>query len=239
VNLKNEETKMKRYIIAFLICLLLISFSSVSALDLKGKFAVSGNGALVIPVGDLADKEKGAVESGFGLYGTAEYFITDNIGLGGFFAYYSLGIDNEAQIKIFESQYQLPVEKLDLTQKGINFGVHGRYLFDVHEKAAPYVKAGAGFTKPKVSGDIGIGGLDSEIEGDYDTKFLFFGGGGLLYRVSPNVGVNLEALFMHGFTDGAEGDLTIGDEKLTDKVTFNSQAFQISAGVVVFFGGKQ
>jgi opacity protein-like surface antigen len=229
---------MKKSIILFLVCLFVLSFSSASALDLKGKFALNGLGSLVIPVGDLADKEKGALKSGFGGHLTAEYYMTDNIGLGAFFSYYSLGVDNEAQIKLFESQWQTPIDEVDLTQKGLNFGAFGKYLFDVHEKAAPYVKAGAGMVKPKVSGDIRMFDMDFKIDGDYDTKFMIFGGGGILYQLSPNVGLNLEALFMQGFTDGAKGDLTVGDEKQTDEVTFNSQIFQISGGVVVFFGPK-
>jgi hypothetical protein len=64
---------MKKYIILFLIGLFLASFSTASALDLKGKFAVSGNGGLAIPIGDMADCEKGAAKMGFDLYGTAEY----------------------------------------------------------------------------------------------------------------------------------------------------------------------
>ena len=231
---------MKKYVILFLIGLLLTSFSTVSALDLKGKFAVSGNGGLMVPVGDLADKEKGAAKTGFGLYGTAEYFITDNIAAGGFFGYYSVGTDNDAMKKIMEKQNGVPADELDITQKGIGFGAFGKYLFSVHEKAAPYVKLGAGMVKPKFSGTAKVTamGLDGDIEGDYDSKFFLFGGGGVLYQVSPNVGLNFEAFLMHVTTDGAKGEITLVDQTLDDEITFNMQAIQLSAAVFFFFGGK-
>jgi len=231
---------MKKYLIFFLVGLLLASFSTASALDLKGKFAISGNGGLMVPVGDLADKEKGAAKTGFGLYGTAEYFVTDNIAFGGFLGYYSLGTDNEAMKAIMLRQNGIPADELNITQKGIGFGAFGKYLFDVHEKAAPYVKLGAGMTKPKFSGTATVSamGLEGDIEGDYDSKFMIFGGAGVLYQVSPNVGLNFEALFLHGATKDGEGEISMVDTTLDDKITFDMQAFQLAAAVFIFFGPK-
>jgi opacity protein-like surface antigen len=231
---------MKKLIILLLIGMVLVAFSTASALDLKGKFAVSGNGGLMVPVGDLADKEKGAAKTGFGVYGTAEYFITDNIGVGGFVGYYSVGTDNEAMKGVLLRQNGIPADELDITQKGFGFGAFGKYLFDLHEKAAPYVKAGVGMVKPKFSGTATVSamGLDGDIDGDYDSQFLIFGGGGLLYRVSPNVGLNFEALFLHGMTKDGKGEITMGDLTLPDEIFFDMQTLQISAAVFIFFGPK-
>lgn len=232
---------MKRYIIFFLMCLLLISFSSVSALELKGRFAVSGNGGLAVPIGDMADKEKGAAKMGFNLYGTAEYFVTQNIGVGAFFGYWSFGTDNEAMKKNMDRDLGIMPDELDITQKGMTFGAFGKYLFDVHEKAAPYVKVGAGMGKPKFSGTAAVSkyGFDGDIEGKYDSKVIVFGGGGVLYQVSPNVGLNLEALFLHAATKDGEGKVTMGDmPSVDDKITFDMQAITFSAAVFIFFGGK-
>jgi hypothetical protein len=232
---------MKRYVILFLIGLLLTSFSTVSALDLKGKFAVSANGGLAVPIGDLADKEKGAAKMGLDLYGTAEYFVTQNIGVGGFFGYYSFGTDNDAMKKNMERDLGIMPDELDITQKGMTFGAFGKYLFDVHEKAAPYVKVGAGMGKPKFSGTAAVSayGFDGDIEGKYDSKVILFGGGGVLYQVSPNVGLNLEALFLQAATKDAEGKVKLGDmPSVDDKITFNMQAITFSAAVFIFFGGK-
>lgn len=232
---------MKKLFVLFLVGMILVAFSTVSALDLKGKFAVSGNGGLAIPIGDLADCEKGAAKMGFDLYGTAEYFVTQNIGVGGFFGYWAFGTDNDAMKEVMNRDLGLMPDELDITQKGITFGAFGKYLFDVHEKAAPYVKVGAGMAKPKFSGTAAISayGFDGDIEGEYDSKLLIFGGGGVLYQVSPNVGLNLEALFFHAATKDAEGKLTLGDmPSMDDKITFDMQAITVSAAVFIFFGPK-
>jgi len=232
---------MKKLIALFLLALVLVAFSTASALDLKGKFAVSGNGGLAMPIGDLADSEKGAAEMGFNLYGTAEYFVTPNIGVGGFVGYYSFGTDNDAMKEVMNRDLGIMPDELDITQKGITFGAFGKYLFDVHEKAAPYVKLGAGMGKPKFSGTAAISafGFDGDIEGDYDSQLLLFGGGGVLYQVSPMVGLNFEALFHHSTTKDGEGKVTVGDmPSMDDKITFDMQAITVSAAVVVFFGPK-
>lgn len=232
---------MKRYAVLFLISLLFISFSSVSALDLKGKFAASGNGGLIIPIGDFADKEKGAATTGFGFYPAVEYYVTNNIAVGGFLGYFSVGTDNEAMKDIMLKQSQIPADEVDITQKGLGFGAFGKYLFDVHEKVAPYAKVGAGMFKPKFSGTVKISamGFDGDIEGDYDYKVLIIGGGGVLYLVSPNVGLNFEAMLLHGMTKDGKGEVTVGDmEPQDDKIIFDTQGIQLFAGVYIFFGPK-
>jgi hypothetical protein len=231
---------MRKMVILILIGLLLISFSSASAVDLKGKFAVSGNGGLAIPLGDFADTEKGAAKTGFDLYGTAEYFVTQNIGVGGFLGYWSFGTDNDAMAEVMGRDLGIMPDELSITQKGISFGAFGKYVFDVHEKAAPYVKVGVGMAKPKFSGTAAVSavGFDGDVEGDYDSKAIVFGGGGVLYQVSPNVGVNLEALFLNAATKDAKGKVTLGDMSVDDKITFNMQAITVSAAVFIFFGPK-
>ena len=139
---------MKKLIVLFLVGIILVAFSTASALDLKGKFAVSGNGGLAIPIGDLADKEKGAAKMGFGLYGTAEYFVTQNIGIGGFFGYWSFGTDNAAMKEVMNRDIGIMPDELDIKQTSMTFGAFGKYLFDVHEKAVPYVKVGWAWVNP-------------------------------------------------------------------------------------------
>jgi hypothetical protein len=232
---------MRKYVVFFLISLFFIFSSTSLAVDLKGKFAVSANGGLAIPIGDLADKEKGAAKMGFNLYGTAEYFVTKNIGVGGFFGYWSFGTDNDAMKEVMNNDIGVMPDELDITQKAITFGAFGKYLFDVHEKAAPYVKVGAGMGKPKFSGTAALSaaGFDGDIEGEYDSKLIVFGGGGVLYQVSPNVGLNVEALFLHATTKDAEGKVTLGDmPSIDDKITFDMQGITLTAAVFIFFGPK-
>ena len=232
---------MKKLIVLFLVGIMLVAFSTASALDLKGKFAVSGNGGLAIPIGDLADCEKGAAKMGFGLYGTAEYFITQNVGVGGFFGYWSFGTDNDAMKEVMNRDMGIMPDELDIKQTGMTFGAFGKYLFDVHEKVAPYVKVGVGMGKPKFSGTAAISayGFDGDIKGEYDSQLQIFGGGGVLYQVSPNVGLNLEAFFLHATTKDGEGKVTLGDmPSMDDKITFDMQAIMVSAAVLVFFGPK-
>lgn len=232
---------MKKLIVLFLVGIMLVGFSTASALDLKGKFAASGNGGLVVPIGDFADKEKGAAKPGFGLYPAMEYYVTDNLAVGGFVAYFSLGTDNEAMKDIMLKQNQIPADEVDITQKGLGFGAFGKYLFDVHEKAAPYAKVGGGMFKPKFSGTAKISamGFEGDIEGDYDYQMLIIAGGGVLYMVSPNVGLNFEAMFLHGMTKDGKGEVSLGDmDPQEDEIIFDMQGIELFAGVYIFFGPK-
>lgn len=228
---------MKKCVILFLVGLLLTSFSTASALELKGKFAVSGDGILTIPVGDYADKEKGAATTRFGFSGNFEYYLTDNIALGGKFSYTTFGTYTDNMEAAYKQLLGVPVD-INMTKKGIGYGIFGKYLFPVDEKVSPYVRFGVGMGKPTSSGEIKSTVVSGDIDADFDSKFYLGGGGGILYQVSPNVGLYSQAMFIHLTSDGAKGEVTIANETSPSELDFNMQALFISAGLSYFFGGK-
>ena len=103
---------MKKYMILFLIGLLLPSFSTVSASGLKGKFALSGNGGLGLPMVDFADEKKGAAKSGFGFGGNFEYFITDNVSIGGSLTYRKHDMKTEEMREELEKELESGLQPL-------------------------------------------------------------------------------------------------------------------------------
>ena len=60
--------------------------------EMKGKFALSGTFGPGFPLGDFSDKEQGRAQTGYGLGGNLEYFVTDNISLGANFRYNRFGM---------------------------------------------------------------------------------------------------------------------------------------------------
>ena len=216
---------MKKFVILFLMGLLLSSFSTVSALELKGKFAVSGLGTLALPIGDFAKEEEegGAAKSGYGFGGNFEYFITDNISIGGSFTYRRFGVKTgdaeegfgELLEWMFESD--LPgvraTSDIDAKYEITSFGVFGKYLFTPSPQVSPYLKFGLGSGKLKTSVDKFSGHLlyqDKRIpyEGSVDlddiSKAYVDIGGGILYQLSENIVLTGEVLFSRLMTDGAD-----------------------------------
>ena len=143
---------MKKYAILFLMGLLLPSFSTSSASGLKGKIALSGTGGLGLPLGDFADEDKGAAKSGFGLGGNFEYFLTDNVSIGGNFTYRKHDVKTEGLgegLKEIEQSYPGAMVAVDIDgdHKITSFGVFGKYLFTASPQVSPYLKFGLGMGK--------------------------------------------------------------------------------------------
>lgn len=218
---------MKKYVTLFLIGLLLPSFSTVSASGLKGKFALSGNGGLGLPMGDFADEKKGAAESGFGFGGNFEYFITNNVSVGGNFTYRKHGMKTEEMEQELESELEWEFQQLlpgatataDINKgehKITSFSAFGKYLFTASPQISPYLKFGLGMGKLKscikdISGVISYETeqitYDASTEMDLDLAAYVDIGGGILYQLSESVALTGEVLYTHLMTDGAEGDM--------------------------------
>ena len=222
---------MKRYVILFLIGLVLTSFSTGSAVQLQGKLALTGNGGLGLPLGDLAgegefgDLKRGSAKTGFGFGGTLEFFVTDFISVGGNFTYRSFGMKTEdwdeelvAQLES-ELQWDLPgataTAAIDAKHQILSFGVFGKGIMPTSGPVAPYLKFGLGMGKLKsphdLSGSIFYEGskfdYDGSIDRDVDVKIYGELGGGILFELSENVAVTGELLFTHLMTDGADADV--------------------------------
>ncbi len=222
---------MKRYVILFLIGLVLTSFSAGSAVQLQGKLALTGKGGLGLPLGDFAaegeflDLKKGSAKTVFGFGGTLEFFIADFISVGGGFTYRSFGMKTEDWEEEFvaklesELQWNLPgateTAVIDAKHQILSFGVFGKGIMPTFGPVTPYLKFGVGMGKLKsaldISGSIFYEGgkfdYDGSIDRDVDIKTYGELGGGILFVLSENVAVTGELLLTRLMTDGADADV--------------------------------
>lgn len=239
---------MKRRLVLFWAGVVLISFSTGSAVELKGKFALSGLGNLGLPIGDFADEDKGSAKTGLGFGVNLEYFASHHFALGGSFAYPTFGTKTEDLEETI--RYLLYLEygewfkvDADLKQKILGFGIYGKYLFSPYSQTRPYLKFGLGFGKYSFSGDVNVDGANVDVTGSVDSKLFINLGSGIQYHMSENAALVLEATYTHVFTDEAEGELELqaGLYETTEDIEmdFNAQYFGIYAGLSFFFGGKK
>ncbi|KPL03365.1 MAG: hypothetical protein AMJ73_07385 [candidate division Zixibacteria bacterium SM1_73] len=255
---------MKKCAILFFVGLLLTSFSTVSASDLKGKIALSGNGGLGLPMGDFAekgdlmDKERGSAESGFGFGGTFEVFVTDNISIGANFTHRKLDMKTENFKEQFEALFEkgapvltLTAESMDGEHKITSFGVFGKYLVTTSPQVSPYLKLGLGMGKFKPLNDIsGSGTFEDEVF-DFDASvYRDMGmrpyvdiGGGILYQFSEHVALTAEGLYTYFMTSGTEGDvflkMNVSQRGVaeTGKIKLREEELKYNADCVTVFAG--
>ena len=210
---------MKKLTCLFTLVMVLALVASASAVDLKGKFALTGQGGMAIPFGDFADEDKLAAKIGFGFGAAAEYFVTDYISIGGTFRYTIHGIDIG------------DVDDVDADWKITNFGAFFKYTFPTESNIMPYVRLDAGFYKPKMSASSG--GLEASLS--FSNKLGIGGGGGVMFQASENVLLGGEVLFHNAFTSDAKATV-MGEE---GKLDSDLQYVTIYAGITFLVGGTQ
>lgn len=221
---------MKRYTFLLIFFLFSALVSNSAALDLKGKFAFTGGGDLGIPLGDFGDEDKMAAKTGFGFGGNGEYFITDNVAVGGVFHYGSFSTET-GELEEYGTD-------VDVTQTVTQFGAFVEYLFPSGPSLSPYLKLGTGFGKYKFDGNVSAVGVRIDLEGDFDSKLYISAGGGIIYMASPNVALRGELLFNHLATDGAKGDVKLLGMSLEGELDNNIQYLSMFVGISVFFGSR-
>ena len=212
---------MKKHVILFVIGFVLISFFSVRASDLKGRFALSGQGGVSIPVGDFADEKRFDAEIGSGVGGAAEYFVSNSFAFGGTVRY------------TVNDRYKKVIYAPDLTAgqkyKMINFGAFVKYVFPTQSNLMPYVRLDLGFYKHSFCDDYG----EVETSVSFPAKFGFGGGGGLMYRANDHVSVSTGLLFHNAFTEGA----TAYTSYRAYTVVHDIQFITVYGGITILIGG--
>jgi len=176
---------MKKLVGLLLVVFMLGFCSNALAMDLAGKFGLSGKGEIGMPMGDLAD----GVNTGFGFGASGEYFINDQLAVGAYFDYDIFGTDAEG-----------------LSAHIMGLGGFFKYVVPTTSNVSPYLKASAGFYQPKFSGD----GESMT----FDMKFGFGVGGGVMFKASENVLVGGEIMFHDALVKDAEADIDGGTAKL-------------------------
>jgi opacity protein-like surface antigen len=178
----------------FLIGLIVISFSATRASDLKGRFGLSVRGGAVGPIGAFGHLDKLRADGGYGFGVTAEYFASNRFAVGGTFGYTINGVKNID-----------PTIHLDYKIR--NLGAFAKYIFPI-EDVVPYIRLDLGLYKLKTT--LSSGPFESSL--NYDSKFGFGGGGGVMFEVGDNWLFSMEVLLHNTMTEGAKAD--IGGEQL-------------------------
>ena len=208
---------MRKQMVLFLIGLIVISFSATKASDLKGRFGLSGQGGMVVPMGDFADENKFNADLGFGFGGSGEYFATNNLAIGGTFRYSINAVGNTGGV--------------DADYKISNYGAFVKFLFPTGSNVMPYIRLDMGFYKPKLAFSSG----SAEASLTFDAKFGFGGGGGVMFQATDNVLAGGEVLFHNAMTEHAKADVNGGQAEMLHDIQF----ITIYARVTFLVGGTQ
>ncbi|UCB52221.1 MAG: outer membrane beta-barrel protein [Candidatus Zixiibacteriota bacterium] len=240
---------MKKLLASAALCLILTLFASTLASGdgLKGRFAFTGMGHLGLPLGDFAGEKKGMARTGYGFGLNLEYFLSDNLALGGSFSYLAFGsktdhFEEDIQLILYQKLQRWYEVDADVKQELSNFGVFGKYLISPYSRTCPYAKFGMGLGKYSLTGDARVDGLNAEANASFDSEFYVNIGPGIHYRASDDVAFVFEVTYVQVFTDEAKSEavITAGTYTLEEDFRLNSDAqyFGVYAGASFFFGGR-
>ena len=161
-------------VVCFVAVILLLSSDQMLCQGMKGKFCVSLNRGLSSPLGDFAAEVEegenfiesgGGAKSGNAFAGSLEYFLTNNLVVGGKIAYHPFDMKTDNLGKEFEDAFEAALEvgdfyiyNIDINSDGSNkipsYGLYLKYLFLTNANVRPYLKFGSGGGNYKSSVDV-------------------------------------------------------------------------------------
>lgn len=177
--------------------------ASGSLVQHKGWFAIVPKLGFVVPTGDYGDVSN----SGFRFQGAAEYYLRNDWTLGVSTAWAQTSASDDSKTA---AEAALPPGG-DISSwkfRTMQFSGYARHLFaTTSPKISPYVSGGLGIYNTKGSAS-GTGATQSEIDvatgsGSGETNLGFNLGGGVLWGLTPTVGLNLGMTYHNAFSDPA------------------------------------
>jgi opacity protein-like surface antigen len=196
----------------------LLSPSAVHSVDLKGKFALSGQGGLVIPILEFSDPDKFDAQLGYGFGGAGEYFVLNNMSLGATFRYTANPVKSTPQ-------------GLKAHWGITNLAPFVRCVFVTNSNALPYVKLGTGSYKTRLSASSG----SQEASFSLDKKFGLCLGAGILFPASNYVLLSAELSLHSVMLYGAKAHVE-GEEIASPS---DAQYLTMYAGITFLIGGSR
>lgn len=192
--------------------------SAAYTLDLKGKFAISGQGGLVIPIFEFNEQRKFDAQLGYGFGGAGEYFVLNNISLGVTFRHTVNAVKNMPQ------------------GSGAHWGITNvapfvRCVFVTNSNALPYVRLGTGFYKTKLS--VSSGDLETSLS--FDRKFGLCLGAGILFPANSYVLLSAELSLHSAMLEGAKADIEGGEAASLN----DAQYLTMYAGITFLIGSTR
>jgi len=200
-----------------------------SAGDLTGKTGITPQVGLVMPIQALqSDDGGGNAKSGFAGGLTVEYFINDNVAVGGRFVFNRFSMDLNDPVS---GNWTI-----------MEFGVFSKYLFLPGNPTRPFARGGFAFGKTKQSIDYGdLRSLDGQyrnFEADFTLSFGLELAGGVVHEVKDNIAIYGEIGWTVLATDGVVVDVTQGEIEYSAESLIHLQWIGVKAGVTFLVGGE-
>jgi hypothetical protein len=223
MNFEKEESMRVTRTVLIAALSAILGFSAASAQDeMAGKIGVGPVIGALMPIQYLKSDEGGGYASaGFAGGVFAEYFINDDISVGGKFMYDRFGTD-------------YPGADVSGNWTMMEFGVFGRCQFMKGKPTRPYARAGLLMGKAKLKTENG-----AEVESDVAIAPGAELAGGVIHKLQENVSLFGEVNWTALATDGKDVDVTTdGTDSGTIEAEKHLQWVGIKAGVIIFLGGK-
>jgi outer membrane protein W len=176
----------------------------------NAQIAIGLTGGFASPMGDMSNKDKGSLGSGFGGGLTGRYFLNDNMAVGVNLSYFSFTV-NDVPSGITASYNNMPIT-----------AAFDYYFID--EGFKPYAGLEAGF-------------INASYKTSANGTDINFSKGGLLvapvvgfaYGINDNIDLMLNAKYMFGMTSGKQ-DVTVSGTSISVD-TYDATFLNFNLGV--------
>jgi len=221
---------MRRLRLLLLGLIVIVSFAAESSAgDLTGKFGVTPQAGLVMPIQALqSDEGGGNAKPGFAGGLTIEFFFNDNVAVGGRFVFNRFSMDLNDPVS---GDWTI-----------LEFGVYGKYLFLPGNSTRPFARGGFLFGKAKQSIDYGnlrsLDGQYQNFEADFALTLGMELAGGVVHKIKENVSIYGEIGWTALATDGTTVDVTKDGIAVAAESLVHLQWVGVKAGMMFLFGGE-
>lgn len=176
----------------------------------NAQIAIGLTGGMGLPMGDMSNKDKGSLGSGFGGGLTGRYFLNDNMAVGVNISYFSFTV-NDVPSGVTASYNNMPIT-----------AAFDYYFMD--EGFKPYAGLEAGF-------------INASYKTSANSTDINFSKGGLLvapvvgfaYGINENIDLMLNAKYMYGMTSGKQ-DVTVSGTSVSVD-TYDATFLNFNLGV--------
>jgi len=217
----------------------IIITGTASAQELTGRIGLTPQLGLVIPTGDLADVNDGlGATIGFAGGFSVEYFLNENIAIGGKIVYDRFGMDTDSIEAGLHEEFPDVSFEIDANWTVIEFGAFMRYIFTPNSPTRFSGSVGVIMGKPDGTIELSSQGITGKMETDISMALGLEVALGVIHLVSENMGVFGEVGFTHLMTDGKDVTITAVGESGTFESDINSQWFGVRGGITFLVGGN-
>ncbi|MFZ4796023.1 MAG: OmpW family outer membrane protein [Bacteroidia bacterium] len=202
---------------------LIIGLATAGTFSANAQISLGLTGGMGLPMGDMANKDKMDLGSGFGGGLTGRYFLNDNMAVGLNLSYFSFAVNN------IPSGATASYSNMPIT------AAFDYYFMD--EGIKPYAGLEAGFIYSSIKTSQTVSGINVEVTGS-KSGLLIAPVVGVAYGVNDALDIMLNAKYMYGMTSGKmDVTATAGGQSQTTSIDWYDATFvNINLGVSYKFG---